>query len=227
MRLEEPEQENPWYLSWALKSVPHISQSITAGWHAYNSIRELPVRSCREYFGGMGAQSLIIRELFRPEYHVVMDYAPGSVEHLKRTLQWDDIYQADAYSPESFEPADLVALDFGDMTVWKTREGQPHRQLLDRVFSAEPQAVVITDIAGPRLGLHRSRYESLLGPGSCASQETYLNALVYRFESLYGYTLAGGFYHRGAAKLAMVPSGTLPPRTVEMTPSSPVGLELL
>ena len=230
--------EDPWYLDWVLKHPNNISRSITAGWHAYRSLTDVyapdEIASAIEYFGGVGAQSLIIQDLFAPTQHVVADYAAGSVEHMKAVLPepiW--VVQGDAYADDALAPnADLIGLDFGDLTAWRTNDGKKHRRLLDKVFACQPKGVVLTDIAGPRLGLQRDRYETLLGEGTCSSYETYLDAFVRRLEGLYNYRLQAGYYYRSVAKMAFVPAGrevridpALPP--IYPIPDSPVGLELL
>lgn len=205
--IELPKQTaNPWFLDWYLRSPGEVHKHLWAGWAAYRSISELDIDSATEYFGGIGAQSRMIQELWGPERHYVFDYNRDAAEHLRATLPPPvAAWQADSYDPVSFRRAELVGLDFGDLTVWRTREGEPHRQLLDRVFSSEPKAVVLTDIAGPRLHLQRERYETLLGPGSCESYETYLEAFLARLTALYGYSCAGGAWHRWSAVMALTP----------------------
>lgn len=233
MTLQPPAEGDEWFLDWVLRSPKEVSGHLAASWHAYLSLtpyfEDGEIEQVREYFGGMGAHALMIQELFAPTHHIVMDYSPDAVAHLQRVL--DPPAQAmisDAYDSDSTQPADLVALDFGDLTVWKTREGEPHRELLDRVFAHHPRAVTITDIAGPRLHLQRERYETLLGVGTCATYEGYLEALAYRMGTLYDYTLVAGYTHRWSTVMAFVPSadngmiGSFHP-----IPASPIGLELL
>jgi hypothetical protein len=227
MQLEPPEDE--WFLDWVLRSPREAGKHLTSGWLAYQSLAGLEVTHAREYFGGIGAQSLMIQELFEPEVHYVTDYSPDAVKHLSTALPFCvDVGRADAYNdPGEIYPAQLVGLDFGDLTVWKTREGQPHRELLDRVFASEPKAVVLTDIACRYLHLHRERYESLLGAGTCVSYETYLEALLRRLQRLYGYTLVAGYWDRWSTVMALAPQGDRPMGVLRPTPASPVGIELL
>lgn len=235
--------DETWFLDWVLQSPKNVSHHLTAGFHAYRSLAEVyspdDIESAIEYFGGMGAQSLMIQEFFAPTKHVVGDYSAQAVSHLQTVLPepvW--AVQMDAYDEqERMAPnADIVGLDFGDMTCWGTRDGQKHRRLLDAVFGSHPKAVVLTDIAGPRLHLHRDRYEGLLGAGTCSSYETYLDALVARLEGLYDYELQAGFTHRWSTVMAFVPNGQAT-RTarqgvsglpyIRPVPAQPVGLELL
>lgn len=241
MKVQKPEGQAEWFLDWVLRSPKDAGIHLTAGWHAYNSLLSVlspsDVAFVREYFGGMGVQSLVIRKLFGQAQHTVMDYSWDAVRHLEDILppyQGFDVRQADAYDPASdpdysgCEDPDLVGLDFGDLTVWKTRDGEPHRQLLDRVFDLQPKGVVITDIACRYLHLHRSRYESLLGAGTCESYDSYLEALSGRLSALYGYELVAGFKHRWSTVFAMVPAGqAIHPGRFHPTPAEPVGIELL
>lgn len=224
MKLEHTTE--PWFADWVLRSPKEAGIHLTAGWLALNSIKDLDITSAREYFGGIGAQALMIEELFSPETHMALEFSEQAVDHMRRELP-AHIYvgHADSYDPSSCSPADLVALDFGDLTVWKTREGQKHRELLDRVFAHHPKAVLLTDISCRYLHLHRERYETLLGPGTCDTYEHYLYALIGRLEELYGYTLRAGFSHRWSTVMALVPEGQRG-RIVD-TPMSPVGIELL
>lgn len=216
-----------WFLDYVVRAPRDSSVHLTAGWSAYQLIKELGVEvtSAVEYFGGMGAQSLMIQELWNPKHHVALDYSQEAVGHIKKQVPGVHAQQADSYDPTWQHWAHLVGLDFGDLTVWKTREGEPHRGLLDRVAEEEPHAVVLTDVACRYLHLHRERYETLLGPGSCASYETYLEAFADRLESLYGWVLVGGFAHRWSTVMALVPGGKR--GDFVPTPSSPVGLEVV
>lgn len=246
MNLEESAPgDEPWYIDWAIKNPGKISKSVTVGWYAYQSLLSVydpqEITSCWEPFGGIGAQSLMIRGLFPDlRHHSVGEYTPQAVAHLKRVLpKGVEVEEADAYDSRPHLPCDLVALDFGDFTCWKTREGQQHRLMLDWVFDdprrarllgrddQDTKAVVLTDVAGPRLGLHRSRYEALLGTGSCADYPSYLVALADLLEEMYDYVMIAGFYHHGAAKMAFVPKAVGDRGVFVPAPPSPVGLEIL
>jgi hypothetical protein len=235
MTLRPEVTSDEWFLDWVLRSPKEAGHHLTAGWLAYSSLKNVytddAIQTVTEYFGGMGAQSLMIQELFFPDAHTVGDYSAQAVDHLRRELpEAVTVRQHDAYGPEPDPPmfADLVGLDFGDLTAWKTRDGQPHRKLLDRVFEKDPMAVVFTDISCRYLHLHRERYESLLGAGTCDTYPHYLEALLNRFQLLYGYTLCAGYYDRWSAVMALVPDGYEPEDAhLWPTPAEPVGLELL
>lgn len=215
-----------WFLDWVLKS-PH-QRSTAAGWAAYQALARVePVMAtAHEFFGGVGAQSLMIQDLWAPVSHLAMDYTPESAAHLA-TIPGVTALQADSYDPKwSSQGSDLVALDFGDFTVWKSREGEQHRALIDRVFSEEPKGVVMTDVACRYLHLHRTRYETLLGAGRCSTYQGYLEALADRFEALYGYVMVGGYWHgRFSSVMAFAQEGDRV--AFEAASESPVGLQVV
>lgn len=224
-------QTDGWFADWVQRRPADVSVHLTAGFYAYLSLQLVygpgELRSVREYFGGMGAQALMIQEGIRPEIHTVLDRSASSVAHLRRVLGGRGVRlaQADSYAPESYAPADLVGLDFGDLTAWRLRPGQPQRELLDRVFSGQPKAVVLTDVAGPRLHLHRERYGGVL-EAPVPDHPAYLRALHWWFQRTYGYMMLRGYYHRWSAVLALVPVGRAPSSALLPVPDRPVGLEL-
>jgi hypothetical protein len=224
MSVEEPKQE--WFLNWALRSPRGASAHLTAGWHAYRALAGLHpnVHTAMEYFGGLGAQSLMIEELWAPRYHGVYDTSTEAVRHIAAHVPGVFVMEADSYNPVHYDEADIVGLDFGDLTAWKTREGTQHRALLDRVFAGEPKGVVLTDVAARYLHLHRRKYESLLGEGTCVNYPAYLGALAHRLEELYGYWMVGGFYHRWSTVMAFSRTGQ--PAAFVPTPAAPIGLEV-
>lgn len=236
MEIEEPEEgHDEWFLDWVLRSPKNAGRHLTAGWLGLNSLKEVyrgdEIKSCREYFGGMGAQALFADRLFNltPGLHDVIEFSHDAVAHLERALpRGAHAWWGDSYDPRKSQPTDLAILDFGDLTAWKTREGEKHRELLDRVFALEPKAVLLTDIACRYLHLHRERYETLLGAGTCGSYEDYLNAFQRRLQRLYSYTPVVTHYDRWSAVMALVPEGPHDPvGKLVPTPESPVGLEIL
>lgn len=231
-----PEDERGWFVDWVLREPAQVSRHLTAGMYAYTAVSMVygpgELRTVREYFGGLGAQSLVIQQLFRPQDHDVLDHSPGAVSYLKELFAGRHgvrIHQADSYGPGAHRPADLVGLDFGNLTAHRLRPGQKQRMLLDRVMAWEPRAVVVTDIAGPRLHLHRERYGEVLAtrPDRLTDYPRYLNALSDWFRAHYGYVVAQGFYHRWSAVLALVPGHRLArPGYIRPVPVHPVGLEV-
>jgi hypothetical protein len=234
MSLEPPlDGSEEWFLNWVLRSPREAGKHLTAGWLAYASLLSVygpeDIVAAHEAFGGMGAQSLMIQELFQPVVHTVGEWSHAGVDHLERVLPANiDVERWDAYTDPPPPERDLIGLDFGDLTAWRTKGGDTHRKLLDQVFENGPKAVVFTDIACRYLHLHRARYESLLGAATCGSYPEYLRALLARFEVLYGYTLVRGYYDRWSTVMALVPDGykdSVPGELIP-TPTTPVGLEV-
>ena len=218
-----------WFTNWVTRSPQHVSRHITAGWHAYAAIAAVypgGLRTAREYFGGIGAQSLIIQDMFAPLDHTVVEWSAKGAEYLRDALPNVHVVHADAYDPASVAPAQLVGLDFGDLTAHRTREGWPHRLLLDRVATGAPDAIVLTDVAGPRHHLQWRNYERLLGEGTCSTYDAYLAAFLLRIRSLYGWDLVAGYTSRWSTVMALAPTGVAPVGQMNPVPTSPVGLSV-
>lgn len=227
-----PPGRDSWFLDYVLRAPQSAGRHLTAGWLALNRVKEMypEIDSADEWFGGMGAQALMVEDLFQiqPGCHYVGEYNEDAVHHLRRMLpDTVDVRWRDAYADGvPVFPADLHVLDFGDLTAWKTRPGEKHYALMDRVFRAGPQAVVLTDVACRYLHLHRERYETLLGAGTCGTYEYYLYALLQRLEDLWGYSLADGWMDRWSTVMVLVPQGENILGILQPTPDAPVGLEL-
>jgi hypothetical protein len=205
-RLEFPEgSEEGWFLEYVLRSPKGASNHLNAGRLCYEALADtgIEINSAFEVFGGIGGNSLIVEDLWSPLVHIVNEYDLQAVDALVNNLGDDmTVSYADAYRSDFDPTADLVTLDFGDLTAWKTREGQSHRALLDKTFSAGPKAVLVTDIASRYLHLHRSRYESLLGEGTCDTYPHYIEALASRIQKLYDYNLWVGYIDNWSTVMA-------------------------
>lgn len=231
----DPDGGRDWFLDWALRRPHDVSAHLTAGFFAYLSLQLAyepgELRTAREYFGGMGAQALMIQESCHPLAHTVLDVSRSAVDHLRSALDGRPVHvqQADSYAPESYVPASLVGLDFGDLTAWRLLPGQSQRALLDRVFSGAPRAVVLTDVAGPRLHLHRARYQRVLGEHG-PDYPSYLSAMGWWVANTYGYAPLRTYYHRWSAVTSFVPrdaSLRAGGHQINPVPDRPRGLEIL
>lgn len=229
------EGHEKWWLDWAVDSPAGASKHLTASWLALNSISLVynpkVIKTAYECFGGVGAQGVMINHLFDPVHHIG-EWSDDAVAHLKEVFK--DVPSTAAFKQDAYATGvllagyDLIAFDCGDLTAWKTREGEKHHAALDRVFSAEPRVVVLTDIACRYLHLHRERYETLLGEGTCADYPSYLTAFLNRIQALWGYRLVRGYYDRWSAVMTLVPEGVTTLGGVLIpTPDEPVGLAVL
>lgn len=210
--LPEPTEE-AWFLDWVMRSPKQAGKHLTCSWLAYQSLANLyvpeEIGSAREYFGGMGAHALMIQELWQPENHIVQEYAGEAVKHLEATLpEGLLVHHADSYDPASTGAADLVGLDFGDLTVFKAQEGKQHGDLLERVFMLEPKGVVVTDIAARYLHLQKKSYEPLLGSGTCDTYEDYLDAFYAQIQERFGYKRLTTYDNHWSSVTSLVPEDT-------------------
>lgn len=209
MELPEP-GEDKWFLDWVVADPKHAGRHLACSYNTFESLLDIfprnTIDSILEPFAGMGAHALMLEELFQPGDHVVRDYAVEAVEHMKRVLPRNvTVQQADAYDPKNTDPAGLVAMDFGDLTVRRAQLDNPRGRLLERVFAHEPMAVTITDIAAPRMHLNRKHYEKVLGAGTCTTYPEYLRAFADHLTERYGYVLHEANYTRWSCVMAFVP----------------------
>lgn len=202
--------DNKWFLDWVLHSPKHSGRHLACSYLTFESILDVYPIGCIdsvfEPFAGMGAHALMLEDLFKPGVHVVRDYAPEAVEHMKRVLPPNvTVVQADAYDPKNHDSAGLVAMDFGDLTVVRSQPGTPRGDLLERTFALEPMAVTITDIAGPLLHLNRKHYEREMGPGTADTYAEYLRSFADHLAGRYGYVLHQANFTRWSCVMAFVP----------------------
>lgn len=230
------EGHEKWWLDWAVNSEAGAGKHLTASWLAMQSLLQIyepgDIDYVYESFGGVGAQAAMIEHLFSPVHHNIGEWSDDAVDHLRKLYRGSEtvrVYKQDAYDILlKHEGYDLIAFDCGDLTVWKTREDEKHREALDRVFKAQPKAVLLTDIACRYLHLHRERYETLLGKGTCIDYPTYLTAFLNRIRALWGYRLCIGYYDRWSAVMALVPEDEMPyAGMLHPTPDEPIGLAVL
>jgi hypothetical protein len=225
LKLGVPGGENAWFVDWVLRSPVQSGRHVTASYEAYLSLRgaypqERPFGSALEYFGGLGCQSLIIRHLFSPPLHTVCEIHPEAVKHL-RTLPGVQVEQLDSLRYKG--TAELLGMDYGNLTIHKAQ--RELRPMLERAFDSQPKAVVLTDIAGPHLHLHRQRYAEALGH-ECSDYPQYLHGLAAYWRRTYGYRVLHCSYHRWSAVMSLVPEGTEGATRIEPVSELPRGIVL-
>ena len=209
LELPEPAEE-AWFLDWVMRSPTQAGKHLKCSWLAYQSLANLyapeDVTTAREYFGGMGAHALMIQELWSPLEHDVLEFSGDAVAHLNNTLPEGILaWHTDSYLPPNTQAADIVGLDFGDLTVFKAQEGKPHGDLLERVFMLEPKGVVMTDIAARYLHLQKKSYEPLLGKGTCNSYPGYLDAFYAQIRERFGYKRVNTYDNHWSSVTSLVP----------------------
>jgi hypothetical protein len=229
-KLPLPSDADAAYGGRVLKGLHRRSSGVTAGFHALTDLlpfaADRPFESVAEYFGGLGCQTVAIRAMFQPKRHYVLEQEESAAAHLRAFFGSVGVCVARTNSYEHpVIPADLVALDYGDLTAHRLRPGQPQRGLLDRVIAENPRAVLLTDVAAPRLGLHRARYANDLG-GPADNYPTYLRSLNGWLRRTYGWRMLTCRYGPWSAKCSLVPDDG-GETDFAPTPASPVGLEVL
>lgn len=176
----------PWFANWVSRRSKdaslHIYTSAMAMEHLAEDYPD-PV-SIIEHFGGIGAHAVLAHNIFRARSHLVQDIDEDAVEYMTSALDFAFVSRADAYGP--FPPAQgsLQILDFPNFTIRKFMD-KPVRRFMDGVFTGgAARAVLVTDIAGPRLHLVRETYERILGK-ELPSYPDYLRASADYISSQY------------------------------------------
>lgn len=217
----------PWFLDWAERRPREVSDHTACGYWAYSALANnmLEFESASEYFGGLGFQSSIIRGLFPLVQHDIADISSKSCAHLISLFGNERVVKVHCVDTTKhiMPDAELVTFDCGDFTALTlTRH---NGEILSRILERKPKALVITDIAGPRLHLQKERYSKILSV-NCDKYTSYLHGLAEYIRQTLGYDALAIYYTRWSAVMALLPreqvSSTADPQYV---PESPVGFQ--
>lgn len=161
----------PWFASWVQRDLRQASRHVQMLnfilQHA-NQISKNGLGDVYEPFGGIGAGALVVDHLpDREGKHYIGEISAQAAFHLDNLrgmglLNHEDVIVCgNAY--ESWIPkCDTAFLDFGDLTASKlTGERLPYLQKI--ALSLRPRRMILTDIAGRLLHLHRGHYGRALG----------------------------------------------------------------
>lgn len=163
--------------------------------------------SVREYFGGAGVVSAIIRGALAPAQHVASDRDSRCVAQLRGLLGEENAWEEDAREALILteRPVDLAVLDFPNFTALHeggTRWGAG----LAALFRTQPGAVVVTDTARSYLHVHKKTYEEFL-KAPIAEASDYTRAFSNYLLVKYGYAIQRAAYRgRNTAYYLCVPS---------------------
>jgi hypothetical protein len=160
------------------------------------------VKSVREYMGGIGLQSLLVREHFKPTRHIISDINEECVAHLKRmgfAASCEDARKS-MLEPDSSE---LKMVDFPASSILHIRDNVQFHAL----FASHPRAVVWTDTSiSYHIAVHGARYAKALGVKALTSAEDYVRAYSEWLNRQFGYTIARAATRgRNALYLCAVP----------------------
>ena len=126
--------------SWTLEGLPHLN-------------------SCLDFFGGAGLRSLIVKKLYRPRRHTIIEQDLECLEHLRRVFPpYIKVRSGDAWK-QTGQRADLVMLDWNSWTIlhWPLR-----RAFLEDVFLRQPLAVEIFDSSKSYFHVNKAKYSRVL-----------------------------------------------------------------
>lgn len=220
-------KHNEWFADWALRRPGEVSKHLTMGYHALHSIRDLLVDSVHESFGGIGAQALMVDYFWPRARHTVRDYSTAAVNYLSTNLPpYIQVMGGSTYNPDNFIKADVQVADVGDLTVHKW-DKEPYDKWLDHTFQTGAKAVVLTDIAGRLLHLHRATYSKVLST-PVNTYEQYLKAMAVKVFAWYGYVATKTFYHSWSSITVFRPWWPgYEGHDLQPCPTEPRGLEIL
>lgn len=222
-------KHNEWFADWALRKPNEVSRHITMGYHALQEVRSLDIQSVYEPFGGIGAQALIIEDMWPTARHYIRDNSWSAVSYLAENLIPRPglvVMHGSSYDPINFVKADLQVADVGDLTASRWTQ-KPYEAFLEHTFSSGAKAVILTDIAGRLLHLHKSTYSRLLGQ-EITNYNEYLYAQGSLVEDRFGYTAIKSFFHHWSSITVFVPfDEATGVHTLVPCPPGPRGLEIL
>lgn len=221
----------PWFLDWVERRPKEVGDHVACGYWCYAELANnmMEFDSVAECFGGAGFQSTIIRNLFNIRTHTISDISAKSCEHLFRLFSnqphpaTTNVRCIDAknYLPE----ADLIGFDAGDLTALTlTRQ---HGEMLKEIVKGKPKAIVLTDIAGPRLHLQRNCYSKIIW-NDCINYPTYLHGVAEYIRKTFGYDALCIYYSRWSAVMSLLPKQKITETAIpQRVPESPVGFQWL
>lgn len=212
-----------WFGEFAMRKPGHVSRSATSNYWIVEAVKDQPVRSVYEAFGGLGVQSLLLHDAFDLEEHIAVENDPAAVAHLERLLPEMRVVYGDAYALP-VPSVDLVTFD-GPWTIQRVAQGFA-KPLFEATIATRPQVILVTDVSPARVHLHKRTYGAILGaePNSVA-QYFHLLALWYKRE--YGYGAVAGYWHSLAGRLALVRDAAVDLPAILRNPSQPVGFRWL
>lgn len=156
--------------------------------------------SVREYFGGAGLVSMIVKGLLKPSAHVASDRDERCVQQLKGLLGNENAFQAEAKKAvlESDGTFDIQILDYPRFTVLSAMG--PWEKALTKLFMNRPRYVVLTDTACSYITVNGKLYQERLNSSAIRNGSDYTAALSQYFMARYGYSIHRAAYrHRNAA----------------------------
>lgn len=217
----------PWFLDWVERRPKEVSDHVACGYWCYSALSDkmMEFQSATEYFGGAGFQSTIIRGLFPLYEHHIGEKSTKACLHLNQIFGGDfsvKVHCVDT-TQHRLPNSDLIGFDAGDLTALTlTRH---HGEMLSIICAERPSAIILTDIAGPRLPLQRKRYSQIVW-NDCDDYETYLHGLAEYLRRVFHYDALCIYYSHWSAVMALLPKAKIKETaTPQRVPKSPVGFQ--
>ena len=160
----------------------------------------------REYFGGVGIVSTIVRNLLAPHSHIISELSAICVEQLKGafTKKTEVVRQQDArqamLGPEECR---LHILDFPTFTLLHAKTKWSAQ--LASIFSTRAPYVILTDTAASYIHVTKKRYSEVTG-ADIKNMDDYTMAFSCELHKAYGYSITRAAYRgRNAAYYLLQP----------------------
>jgi len=153
-------------------------------------------RVVREYFGGAGIMSIIIRGMLEMESHYIGERDKQCVIQLEKAFPEAICEEADALeSMDINHYADIEILDFPSSSIIHTkRSGQKWTEGFQKVLSRKPNAFIWTDtsVTYP-ISIHGPKYEKEIG-SPITTQSEYLMRYSEWLYNTHGYSICRAAY---------------------------------
>ncbi len=167
-------------------------------------------RHVREYFGGVGIMTTIIRGMFEIESHYIAERDKQCVIQLKQAFPESICEEEDAKKSllVSHTFSDIEILDFPSSSIIHTkRSGEKWTLGFTQTFSQKPNAVIWTDtsVTYP-IAIHAKKYEKELG-GPITSHSEYIIKYSEWLYSTYGYSICRAAYRARNAVYFLAQAG--------------------
>ena len=217
---------NKWIISWYMPVIPTYHGDMKnrpytyyvenkrkdiAGnlWCIETVLRSLdsPVYKVVEYFGGIGAFSLFIQDILKPEVHEAYDIDENCVDIYSNTFPAVDVAVGDFYELAGID-TNVAVLDFETYTARTSITDDRDFDTVRKVFEAS-DVVVLVDTAMGWLHLNYDVYSKLLHR-SIDSADSYFQALSEYYYLNEGFAITTVASHARASYMALVRSDCIP-----------------
>lgn len=162
------------------------------------------VTSVLEYFGGVGCDATLIRNMLHPATHILMDLDTWQTELLSNLFPECTVYQGDFFVDAGFEFADLICLDFNSFTMLQLQRQMRLSLALSKALS-RCNAAIITDTAVHKIWLNAKHYATI-AKQPVTDLYTYLQAMSCYLYQHYDVSIQMAASHANASYYLVAPT---------------------